>query len=1378
MVFVRCAIMALVIAALPVEASPDDSKTFIRYFGTNWVYDFSAAIDQWPVSVGANRENVVIIDPPGNLRCMDRTSGSNKWTTIIPPLQKMAPVVSDSLVFVLARGNSSIAAYRINDGQLAWTASTGSAPVAVCMYPSLVVISNLVYVVTTKGNLVAMTYGTGELRWVRELHVLQERLPRVWRDRLFAVTKDNQVLALDARTGQTIWHHSIDSHVNVDMVVDGSDLYFVVQSGLLYKVSCDTGEILLKTSIPPAQLSPIIIGSKVIIVGSVTAGSASCLVTVDSNTGQIVQRRMCPRVATSGLFDGKFLWCTTAYNELYLIDAGNMCPRMVLQVMPQPLSVISDSPTPLFLAGKQLIAGRVDEEAIRRMKYLGRMGSGYSGPQVLGVSIFIAGFMVLLWLSFSGGHTIPPTHETTGLMYGCYIVMAMVSVYLVLNAMLICGIIGYDRPTALRVVALSILLLPLVGVLASWLAQGPRLRRFYGQLRHLCAESHDPVVVESFTHLSELMRLGKRVELMTAPQHGFSPYVVIAGFNRCILVVPANLRSMCMTACDNDYQLAVSLIRVILAHEMAHFVTKDAVLVPFTRGFRSYMALSAVLLVGVSLALVQYPDVALRGIVQPALVLSCCVGALVVALTVRFGYARERVADAAATLAVQPSDLESLLASSSQGVSPLEAFLFILSIAPSAEIHDQIRGIRFAISTALPNRLRQDATERRSALKARSSLLPRKAHNIILVAVLAALTGGIIYQLSAEILRACVCLANIPQVISHIWYGAALKEQWHISSSYLAAALWTLAPILSAIAVSATLLLPLRDAFFQDLRANPKVLAGLCGVIVLCGTLAELASGLISRLTTAAHPTMDYVTVSDIPCSLAIIIFGIFMLALILVRWAYILQQPRRVVLQMLSVFGVMSLGSGLIMIMFTDISVTARILLIFLSATIAVILSSILRIFTRSGYIPTEWMNYERIIMSWRYTVKHLAHEKYLSRRVVLSGFSASCAYYLVLMTVAAFAIYPFLIGFEGWYDQHLPQLYAKLAELNQLVTGESPPSIVAAIWHYGALAILLALTETLSITAAEAVLWILVCIMAIVLIVGMVLDLVFRYASPFTRVAYVPVLDRISNLLGVNLVPARLLAKYRMTILRYMSKADPYLQWPRHVPRMKSTCQALQMSSIEIPQARRAAANEWVQRCADPGGGFGCAPGQSANPLHTHAALELLMPMGLLSDEELSRHLQWIRSQLSDMAASTESYPPAAFLSYAALLLASHALISGRPATFDQQEGLRGMIIQRWRRSDQTIEDARNAVVSLQYLAVDGELLLEDLKGNWLPLKEDEVVRIDPKTRLEDILYMVEIDRILYPRDFRSRACIAQLISILAVTFGAQKELPSTKN
>ena len=116
--------------------------------------------------------------------------------------------------------------------------------------------------------------------------------------------------------------------------------------------------------------------------------------------------------------------------------------------------------------------------------------------------------------------------------------------------------------------------------------------------------------------------------------------------------------------------------------------------------------------------------------------------------------------------------------------------------------------------------------------------------------------------------------------------------------------------------------------------------------------------------------------------------------------------------------------------------------------------------------------------------------------------------------------------------------------------------------------------------------------------------------------------------------------------------------------------------------------------------------------------------------------------------------------------------------PFLSDEENQFHELVIQRWNSSGKTFEYTRNVVVSLQHLGTDFSRFLESIRTDWLPLAESDAVSLDPKTRIEDILYMVEIESILYPHDFRSRACIAQLASILEVTFGAQKGSASMKN
>ncbi len=1366
----------------PLWAGPYENKAFLQYFTTNWVRQCNWLTDSWPVPIVANSESVATLDANGCLQCLDRHTGQTRWTIHVPVGTKTIPVLAEKHILTVSRGTATIEAYHLTDGKHAWTISLGDAPIPFHRYPSVVARSNLVYAITTNGVVTAISERTGTVQWARRLGADPSVLPVFWKDRMFLSSRTNGLHAIDARKGTTLWQHPLQSGVSYGFVLEVDALYFVTwgyeKTNSLYKIRCETGEVVWESTIPRAQLEPIVTGDKLTVIGDVTAGGGNaCLVTVDTGTGRLLKTNFSPHVTTSRLYDGKFLWCMTAGQEFHIIDSRTTCPLICWRFLPAPLRIISDAPVPLFVAGKHLIAGHFKEETVLRQKCVGQFFTKADTPALLALAILIAGIIAMVMAALSGNSMIPPTHETTGLLCSWLIVVGAATIMLTLHAVVVAHIMHELGICAIGIMSMIAYALTPVGLLGGWVLFSTRFQASGVGSASTDGSNNDPAVQQEFDSLTERFRLRQWVKLFTASGDIFSPFVASRGFTRAILVVPKTLWEMCLKACDHDSALARSLLRLVIAHELTHCTTRDVLVLPFIRLFRFLMIVTIILLLGVSVALIFMPQKHVACSAHITLVLSCIVVGMALVLERKFEQAREKVADATAMLVIPPQDLSRLIQNRHSGkLSPIEALAFTISFHPPARNATQPFSITaFAGGSLKEGRVRQFASDRLVSLETRSVLLPGMTQHVSRL-VFASLIAGVLYQICSEAFHALLVSSSISAPGGPKLALPDLKAMWDNTNSSVASVLWTATPILSALAACFTLILPMRDSFFLDLRGKTKGLFMICTMIVTCAILAEVVSGILSHIVSRWHLFGFYYDfkVSAIPCGVLIAAFGILMLGITLIRWSFVLQLPRRAITTIGSVLVAIILSATCCFIALSALSLTARIGLILftlmVSGSLGVPLQKVFKL--QSGYRPSEWMAYYWCLKRRSFEIGHKSLLDNASWRSVREGMFSGLISFVLPMVLLSLGLYPFLIHFDNWYVAHLPDLYDRIVELERLLISDNPPETRHLLTHY-ATAVFVGMTEGLTITAAEAAVWIVLTLGAVLFLMGAGIAAIRGYSSPWPSLSRLPLLARLSGLVGIELVPQAHWAEFRSIVTCSISTEIPYAHSKDRLPLMKTTCEALSLTWNEMHPACRDSAITWIRSCGAASGGFGCASGEPPNPFHSLAGLQTLFSLGVLSEPEIDTHAKWTVAKVVELQSRASDLPPACVLSYAALLLESLALVNTVPSRANQHDRLYALVECAWQSSNKTIEDTRNALVALKHLGMKAEYFKDMLRNDWIRFAEFESVSLDPKSRIEDVLNMVEVESLLYPVDFKQRPCVEHLISTVRCAYVVKRPI-----
>ncbi len=142
------------------------------------------------------------------------------------------PVVADGIIYAVGL-NGGLSAYGLVDGQRYWRTDLTSSQLPI-------VAGAHIFVLTDKGELVALNRQEGLVRWVANLNSgLPEADKRLWvgpllaGGRLIVASNDGYAISVNPETGAKVAATEIDEGVSVPPVVAGGTLYFLTDSGRL-----------------------------------------------------------------------------------------------------------------------------------------------------------------------------------------------------------------------------------------------------------------------------------------------------------------------------------------------------------------------------------------------------------------------------------------------------------------------------------------------------------------------------------------------------------------------------------------------------------------------------------------------------------------------------------------------------------------------------------------------------------------------------------------------------------------------------------------------------------------------------------------------------------------------------------------------------------------------------------------------------------------------------------------------------------------------------------------------------------------------------------------------------------------------------------------
>ncbi|MFT5181082.1 MAG: outer membrane protein assembly factor BamB [Alphaproteobacteria bacterium] len=164
------------------------------------------ANESWPQQGGFPNHamhHLALGDLPRAVWSADAGSGSDKDAPILS-----GPVTSGGIVYTMD-SDAIVAAYSANEGRLIWRVDIEPPGEDDGNWGGgLAVDDGLVFAATGFAQVVALAADTGREVWRTNVSGPMRAAPTALNGRVFAVTKDNQLFALNAKDGESLWSHT------------------------------------------------------------------------------------------------------------------------------------------------------------------------------------------------------------------------------------------------------------------------------------------------------------------------------------------------------------------------------------------------------------------------------------------------------------------------------------------------------------------------------------------------------------------------------------------------------------------------------------------------------------------------------------------------------------------------------------------------------------------------------------------------------------------------------------------------------------------------------------------------------------------------------------------------------------------------------------------------------------------------------------------------------------------------------------------------------------------------------------------------------------------------------------------------------------------
>jgi outer membrane protein assembly factor BamB len=237
-----------------------------------WEKNIGSPIRSSPTAAG---DRLFVVSSQGRFFCLNGADGAELWA--VRGLQQTASLVNnaspavDGDTVVVPYSSGDLVALRVKDGTSVWTENLTRTR-SFSQMDSLTdaarpaIDSGVVYAVGHAGRMVATQIKSGERLW--SLNMAGTQTPWVVGETVFVVTTGGQLNALSRRDGKVQWTTQLpDAKVWSGPTLAGGALWLVSNKGLMVSVDAITGKLGGKLDIgDPVYIAPVVAQGKMFVL--------------------------------------------------------------------------------------------------------------------------------------------------------------------------------------------------------------------------------------------------------------------------------------------------------------------------------------------------------------------------------------------------------------------------------------------------------------------------------------------------------------------------------------------------------------------------------------------------------------------------------------------------------------------------------------------------------------------------------------------------------------------------------------------------------------------------------------------------------------------------------------------------------------------------------------------------------------------------------------------------------------------------------------------------------------------------------------------------------------------------------------------------------
>ncbi len=215
----------------------------------------------WPMAGGyANHamHHIQVSDSLTKAWSRDIGTGADKEERLSGP-----PVISKGRIYAIDAA-SRISAFDAKTGENFWRVDVTPDDEDDGHIPGgLAVEGQMLYATTGFAETIALDTATGAIKWRKNLGAPQRAAPTARGGRVFVITVDNRLVALDGNTGDQLWDHNGITEVasllgGASPAVDGGVVVAAYSSGEIVAIKVETGRVLWQDSLATVKRTDVV----------------------------------------------------------------------------------------------------------------------------------------------------------------------------------------------------------------------------------------------------------------------------------------------------------------------------------------------------------------------------------------------------------------------------------------------------------------------------------------------------------------------------------------------------------------------------------------------------------------------------------------------------------------------------------------------------------------------------------------------------------------------------------------------------------------------------------------------------------------------------------------------------------------------------------------------------------------------------------------------------------------------------------------------------------------------------------------------------------------------------------------------------------------